>query len=244
MAKAQGSLEYLIIIAVVLAVTAIVTLIAVNSFGSQQNRYFYTSCANAAAVCKTSLSANPSAQCSACDTSCVFSNGTEIFPRAITCCKQGKSDMIYDGSPGCMPACRDGTPYEECSENLPMYCDDAGNLVPNCNICPCPAGESCNTVTGTCYMPSDCGSVPNGQCSATKPLYCDNGVLVKRCDLCGCPSDSFRPCCDGMDACTCKWSYSCLSNGACDSYIEYTNCRTCSDCCLNGQCRNLANCPI
>ena len=103
MARVQGALEYLIIISVAIAVVTIVSMIVVNSFGSQQNRYLYNACANAAASCKTSLSANPATACSFCDTSCNFTNGTEIFPRATNCCKQGKSEMVYDGSNGCIP---------------------------------------------------------------------------------------------------------------------------------------------
>ena len=39
---------------------------------------------------------------------------------------------------------------------------------------------------------------PYGQCSSEKPKYCDNGNLVDRCDICGCPS-----------------GYSCQENGKC-----------------------------
>ncbi len=101
MARAQGALEYLIILGVVVAVVAIVSMIVVNSFGQKQNGYLIASCASAASSCNSILIANSTASCDFCDTSCIFSNDTEVFPKAIDCCKQGKSKMIYDGSPGC-----------------------------------------------------------------------------------------------------------------------------------------------
>lgn len=38
-----------------------------------------------------------------------------------------------------------------------------------------------------------------GQCSATKPLYCDAGTLVSKCSVCGCPSGQS---CQGDGTCT------------------------------------------
>ena len=44
---------------------------------------------------------------------------------------------------------------------------------------------------GTC--PADCNKCSDntlpGSCSVTKPLFCDNGNLIKKCNLCGCPTD-------------------------------------------------------
>ncbi len=53
----------------------------------------------------------------------------------------------------------------------------------------------------------------NGRCSASKPLYCDNGRLVSRCGVCGCA---------GSDQC--------LSGGACQKVSA------CSDGTLTGSC--------
>ena len=36
--------------------------------------------------------------------------------------------------------CRDGTPYESCSETKPLYCEN-GNLVEKCSICGCARGD-------------------------------------------------------------------------------------------------------
>jgi hypothetical protein len=52
----------------------------------------------------------------------------------------------------------------------------------------------------------------NGECSQTKPLYCNNGNLVNKCSKCGCAS--------GI----------CNSDGSCRSSL------TCGDGTLNGQC--------
>lgn len=248
MARAQGSLEYLVIISVALAITVVVTLIVVNSFGSQQNRYVYNTCANAAASCKTSLSANPASECSFCDTSCNFTNGTAIFPRATYCCKQGKSEMIYDGSGGCTRACKDGTPYDECSTTQPpKYCDE-GTIVDKCTPCGCPGGEACNA-DGTCSKPSTCGTVPEGQCSPTLlPLRCENSRLVARCDLCGCPDPTpLHACCeDAKTACMCQTVYTCLSGSTkCSSRTEYSpSCTSCgtTQCCYGGYCQSGTAC--
>ena len=99
--RAQGSLEYLIIISVAIAVVAIVSMIVVNSFGQRQSDFVMASCASAASTCNSTLIFNSTASCDFCDTSCNFSNGTEVFSTAADCCKQGKSNMVYDGSPGC-----------------------------------------------------------------------------------------------------------------------------------------------
>ncbi len=46
--------------------------------------------------------------------------------------------------------CSDGTPYGQCSETKPLYCDN-GTLVPKCSICGCDAGYVCN-VSGECQF--------------------------------------------------------------------------------------------
>ena len=51
-----------------------------------------------------------------------------------------------------------------------------------------------------------------GECSSNKPKYCDNGNLIDRCSVCGCPSD-----------------YECQSDGTCEIIIL----ETCNDQCQN-----------
>ena len=250
MARVQGSLEYLIIIGVAIAVVAIVSLIVVNSFGSQQDRYVYNTCASAAASCKISLSANPESQCSFCDTSCSFTNGTSIFPSATTCCKQGKASLIYDGSNGCNPACSDGTAYDECSLlSPPKYCDSAtGELEDRCGDpavdptkCSCPVGLLCNAATGACYEPSDCGDIAEGTCDLDGTgLYCIDGVLVKGCNTYDCPCTGrlFLRYCEDNAVCLADMALTCVSN-TCDWVEESEVCTDCgqSMCCIGRSCR-------
>jgi hypothetical protein len=59
------------------------------------------------------------------------------------------------------PFCSDGTRYDTCSGTKPKYCDN-GTLVDRCDICGCPAGQSCRA-DGTCYTPTGGGGgVPMG----------------------------------------------------------------------------------
>ncbi len=85
--------------------------------------------------------------------------------------------------------CSDGTDYGSCSTTKPKYCD-GGFLLNNCSLCGCPTGYQCQE-------DHSCASVPDMQncsdgtihdnCSISKPLFCENGVLVERCVVCGCP---------------------------------------------------------
>ncbi|NIM47352.1 MAG: hypothetical protein GTN40_04330 [Candidatus Aenigmarchaeota archaeon] len=46
--------------------------------------------------------------------------------------------------------CTDGTPYDQCSSNKPLYCDN-GTLINFCSNCGCSSGQTCNTTTEECY---------------------------------------------------------------------------------------------
>lgn len=88
-----------------------------------------------------------------------------------------EEDLIYN---------EDGTEYSSCS------------LVPSCNICGCPTNKVCNFNSDdgsyfcTFYTPSIPTSCVGGTftetCSSVKPLYCENTVYSRRCDICGCSS--------------------------------------------------------
>ena len=101
MAKAQGALEYLIIISVTLAIVAIITMVVVNSYYAQSSDYAFNTCREAASRCKMAISGNPSEPCLFCNNACNYSNGTEIFTNATTCCAKGKTSEIYSNSLGC-----------------------------------------------------------------------------------------------------------------------------------------------
>ena len=238
MARVQGSLEYLIIISVVLAVTAIVTLIVVNSFGSQETHYLYNTCVAAAKTCRTSLVSDSNAQCSFCDNSCNFTNGTEIFQNATQCCKQGNDSGIYDGSFGCKLSCSDGTPYGKCSDTQPWFCTGAGTLINDCINCLCPSDHACNTTTKKCYPACDDGT-PYGKCSADKPKYCSAGSWINDCVACNCPSgqecntitkECYVPACkDGTPINQCANPSGANRGKLCDSTLNLVdNCPACS----------------
>jgi len=102
MARAQGSLEYLIIISVVLAISAIVIMYTTGIIGGQKSSVSISTCKQASIDCKLSKMSSPTDQCDQCDAACKDSTtGIEIFSGATGCCKAGKTDMIYTGTPGC-----------------------------------------------------------------------------------------------------------------------------------------------
>jgi len=228
MARAQGSLEYLIIISVAIAVVAIVSMIIVNSFGQRQSDFVMASCTSAASTCRSTLIADPTASCDFCDTSCKFANGTEIFSTATQCCTQGIPSRIYDGSLGCMPSCKDAlnTPYGACSDEQPKYCSD-GAIV---NSCGAPGNCECPSDTPICNSDGSCSS----QCSGTgcitgsPPNYCNNGIIIKNaCGGtygCGCLGPRSRcHCTDGGYCCT-DYHFACQADGTCKTVIDSTDC--------------------
>ena len=83
--------------------------------------------------------------------------------------------------------CSDGTLYEQCSATKPKYCD-TGNLVENCQVCGCDAGQTCNSINGACSISTCSDGTAYGGCSITEPLYCEKGTLIDNCQECGCPS--------------------------------------------------------
>lgn len=98
------------------------------------------------------------------------------------------------------PYCDDGTPFGRCTANPPFYCDEGeGEIVSRCDLCGCNDGGSCQyggPLNGTCvsvnygYLARVCGDgTLYGNCSATKPLFCDDGELIPKCQQCGCPKD-------------------------------------------------------
>ena len=98
--RAQGSLEYLILLATVIAIMAVVISFVAGYFSTQSDQFYYSSCSNAAALCRDTLLIDSDNGCPACNNACNFSDGTEIFDKAITCCQLGKPSEIYGGSTG------------------------------------------------------------------------------------------------------------------------------------------------
>ena len=103
MKKGQGALEYLIIIAAVLAVAAIVVYFLTGALGGQQEQASFAECKNAAAACKNSRLLTPMDPCIQCEEACIDLQGNDIITgttdfgegSAVWYCKQGKPEEIY-----------------------------------------------------------------------------------------------------------------------------------------------------
>ena len=92
--RGQGSLEYLIIIAVILAVSGIVVLYATGAFSTGQGQVDLNSCKQAAAECKIVKQTVPNDPCRLCETACKNTvNGQEVFFNATGMCKAGRADL-------------------------------------------------------------------------------------------------------------------------------------------------------
>ncbi|MFH1307690.1 MAG: PA14 domain-containing protein, partial [archaeon] len=119
--------------------------------------------------------------------------------------------------------CEDGTLYNECSNNTNLFCL-GGTLVENCNLCGCSQDYECQ-INGTCQKiflsPNlTCSDSTNyGECSTSKPVYCNNGTLVENCNLCGCNE-----------------GYNCQINGTCQLIPVIVFDGKCSDGTLDRQC--------
>lgn len=137
MQKAQGALEYLIIIAAVLVISGVVVLLVSGSIGGQKTSFLYNSCRQAATECRITKLADPNIVCEACVDACTDpTSDKEIFPGAIECCQLGQSSSIYEGATGCEiePFCGNGVcdPGED-STNCAVDCPAAPNQPPTAN---------------------------------------------------------------------------------------------------------------
>ena len=90
--KAQGSLEYLIIIAAVLAISAIVVLFVTGAFGGASSSKDISLCKATASNCGNRLAGSPGSTCSECETSCASGSSDPFF--AVNLCKLGLTQSI------------------------------------------------------------------------------------------------------------------------------------------------------
>lgn len=114
MQRGQGSLEYLIIIAAVLAISAVVVLFLTGAFGGTQSSAKLNECKSAAAQCLSSHLLSPNDPCVICDTACTDNAGNDILTgqpsdrsdtlSGVYFCSQGKPEEVYPrgtaGGPG------------------------------------------------------------------------------------------------------------------------------------------------
>lgn len=98
MDRGQGALEYLIIIAAVIAIAAIVILFLTGALTASRGAASLSTCKNAAAKCKTELVTSIDPPCPYCYDTCVNQAGEEIFDGAYNMCLSGHPELIYEGS--------------------------------------------------------------------------------------------------------------------------------------------------
>jgi len=102
MLRAQGSLEYMVIIAVVLAIAGITTLYMSGVLKGQSSQVSAAACKQASQTCKLSQMSSPNDPCLSCNAACVSqTTGKEVFNGATYCCNHTQEDLIYTGSSGC-----------------------------------------------------------------------------------------------------------------------------------------------
>jgi len=93
--KAQGALEYLIIIAAVLGVSAIVVLFVSSVFSSQKSPISIAACKKAASECALYTATGVRTTCPDCLIACVDpTTGQDIFPGARYLCEKGNVQSI------------------------------------------------------------------------------------------------------------------------------------------------------
>jgi WD40 repeat protein len=101
MRKGQTGIEYLIIIALVMAVSATAVLWVTGAFGGQKSALSLSQCKEAATRCKSSHIMTPMDPCTFCEKQCIDPTtgidimGDEAGPgAAVEACKLGRADLI------------------------------------------------------------------------------------------------------------------------------------------------------
>ncbi len=97
--EGQGALEYLIILAAVLSIAAIVVLFLTGSFGTQKEQASLARCKQAAAQCKNEKLLTPDAECTQCEEACMDPvTGDPVTSDAVELCKAGEPTKIGAGN--------------------------------------------------------------------------------------------------------------------------------------------------
>jgi len=93
---AQGALEYLVIIATVLAIAAIITTFLTDAFGARRKEAMVSQCRTESAECYSRLQVSPDSECPQCLENCaeLEEHWPEEFPNATERCKRGEMDKI------------------------------------------------------------------------------------------------------------------------------------------------------
>ncbi len=89
---------------------------------------------------------------------CCGNNPAEGIPYGSEICDNKDNDcdgLVDEGQHLCPVICVDGTQENQCSQTKPILCiyNGQGNLgtyQARCDLCGCPSGQNCNSVTGIC----------------------------------------------------------------------------------------------
>jgi len=103
--QAQGALEYLIIIAAVLGISAVVVLFVGGAFIGSSGGADLSKCRLAAANCQKDMAMGLSSTCPTCNTACLDSRGNDVLSGTPGCgdaCQQCKKGIMTGG--GSTPA--------------------------------------------------------------------------------------------------------------------------------------------
>lgn len=95
--EGQGALEYLIIVAAVLAIAAIVVLFLTGAFRGTKAGASVSECKAAASQCATDLATTTGATCDYCVEKCEgvgVSTDTSKYADTVAACKAGAADYI------------------------------------------------------------------------------------------------------------------------------------------------------
>ena len=234
MARAQGSLEYLIIIAVVLAVSGIVVGYMTGIVGEHRSSATITGCKQAAVDCKASKLLSSTDPCLSCDTTCKDSSGVELFDGATYCCNHGQAETIFANSPGCY-ACGDANP---CLGGLNCINHDCLTCTPATESLYCPAGTHC--IDNQCLTCTP--ATESTYCSAPTP-YCVNNKCVACKQDTNCASGYI--CSGGACVAGCRSDSGCALGYICSNEVCVAGCRDNTKCstgqvCCGGQCKTPA----
>ena len=96
--RAQGALEYLIIIAAVLGIATVTVLFLTGLFSGSVSSAEFSKCRTSATKCNEDIALWSTPPCSYCDDACkLSSSGKEILFGAIAACKAGRMNSINKG---------------------------------------------------------------------------------------------------------------------------------------------------
>jgi hypothetical protein len=102
MMRAQAGLEYLIIIAAVIGIAAVVVYTISGVMSSQSSSASIATCKQASVDCKASRMLSPNDPCSSCYRGCTNpATGKDVIQGAVTCCNHTETNKIYADSDEC-----------------------------------------------------------------------------------------------------------------------------------------------